>query len=66
MMPTRGIFAKSLIPLGSMPSASSSTPLRRRPPLLLRSAGWRLAVAALLSALLLVLWRWALAGGAGS
>lgn len=49
-----------------MPSPSSLPPLRRRPPLLLRSAGWRLALAALLSALLLVLWRWALAGGAGS
>jgi hypothetical protein len=37
-----------------------------RAPLLLRSAGWRLVGAALLSALLIGLWRWALQGGAGS
>ena len=40
---------------------SSSPPLRRRAPLLLRSAGWRLGVAAVLSAILLLLWRWAVA-----
>ncbi len=37
-------------------------PLRRLP-LLLRSAGWRLLIAALLGAALLLLWRWALQGG---
>lgn len=40
-------------------------PLNRRSPLLLRSAGWRLLVAAALGAALLVLWRWALQGGGG-
>ena len=36
-----------------------------RTPLLLRSAGWRLLAALALSALLVVLWRWALQGGGG-
>lgn len=36
-------------------------PLLKRPPLLLRAAGWRLAVAAGFSALLLALWYWAVA-----
>ncbi len=38
-------------------------PLSKRPPLLLRGAGWRLGVAAVLSTVLLLLWRWALQGG---
>ena len=38
-------------------------PLSKRPPLLLRGASWRLGVAAVLSAVLLLLWRWALQGG---
>ncbi|MDO5289974.1 MAG: hypothetical protein Q4F13_10135 [Pseudomonadota bacterium] len=38
-------------------------PLRRFPPVLLRPAAWRLGVAAVLSAVLLLLWRWALQGG---
>ena len=46
-----------------MPPTPLPPPLRRRAPLLLRSAGWRLGVAAALGALLLLLWRWALAGG---
>ena len=33
--------------------------LPKRPPLLLRAARWRLLVAAGFSALLLLLWRWA-------
>ena len=37
--------------------------MRRLAPTLLRSAGWRRAIAALLGALLVLLWRWALAGG---
>lgn len=43
----------------------TSPPLLRRPPLLLRGAGWRLGVAAVFSAALLLLWRWALQGGGG-
>ncbi len=35
----------------------------RRPSLLLRSAGWRLLVAAVAGAVLLLLWHWALQGG---
>ncbi|QTD45742.1 hypothetical protein [Ottowia testudinis] len=44
---------------------TSPSPLSRRPSLLLRGAGWRLAVAAVLGVVLLALWRWALHGGGG-
>ena len=44
------------------PPLSAPQAPHRHPPLLLRSAGWRLGVAAALGALLLLLWRWALAG----
>ena len=37
--------------------------LTPRTPLLLRSAAWRLVGAALISAVLIALWRWALSGG---
>ena len=40
-------------------------PLAPRPPLLLRGALWRLAVAGAISAVLVLLWRWALQGGGG-
>ena len=40
-------------------------PLSPRPPLLLRAAAWRLGVAAVLGAVLVLLWRWALQGGGG-
>lgn len=36
-------------------------PLAKRPPLLLRGALWRLALATAISGVLLLLWRWAVA-----
>ena len=45
-----------------MPAPSSPS----RPPLLLRSAAWRVLGALALSALLVGLWYWALQGGAGA
>lgn len=55
---------KRVRPISHVQTMPSPPPLRRHPPLLLRSAAWRLAVALALSAALLLLWRWALQGGA--
>ncbi|MDO5691801.1 MAG: hypothetical protein Q4G70_04870 [Pseudomonadota bacterium] len=41
----------------------ASPQLSKRPSLLLRGAGWRVGLAAVLSVVLLLLWRWALQGG---
>ena len=40
------------------PPLSTPTPPPQRPPLLLRSAGWRLALVLGLGALLIALWGW--------
>jgi len=44
-------------------TAMADPQLTPRTPLLLRSAAWRLVGAALISAVLIALWRWALSGG---
>ena len=44
-------------------TAMADPQLTPRTPLLLRSSAWRLVGAALISAVLIALWRWALSGG---
>ena len=61
--PARGGAPLPPAPVAAMPPNPLPPPLRRRAPLLLRSAGWRLGVACVLGALLVLLWRCALAGG---
>lgn len=60
--PARGVAPLPPAPAAAMPP-TPPPPLRRRAPLLLRAAGWRLGAAGVLGALLVLLWRWALAGG---
>lgn len=47
----------------SLPTPMAAPDPLPRTPLLLRSALWRVGVALALSALLVVLWHWALQGG---
>ena len=59
-LPARGQFCVSS---PDHLTAMADPQLTPRTPLLLRSAAWRLVGAALISAVLIALWRWALSGG---